>query len=318
MDGEIITLNVPDSVASERIDKVLRKLYPKLSRAQWQRLVRSGHVTIKGAPVRANYKVSGGEIVRIEMPPPEPTEIIPEDIPLDVVYEDEDLIAINKPAGLVMHPATGHLSGTLANAVVFHYPDVLEVGGVRRPGLVHRLDKDTSGVVLVAKNDFALNFMIAQFKAREVQKVYLALVDGHITPERALIDAPLGRNPDERKRMAVIEPGRTATSQPSQTRYELTELYENHSLVTCYPITGRTHQIRVHLAYIGYPIVGDYIYGRRRRTIPISRHFLHAHRITFNRPKDNEEMTLEVPLPEELANCVDNLRAEIAKGTEAG
>lgn len=310
-EGEIITLQLPDDFAGERIDKVLRSMRPKLSRAQWQRLVRSGYVTLKGGPVRANYKVVGGESIRIVMPPPEPTEIIPEDIPLDIVYEDENLIAINKAAGIVMHPATGHLTGTLANAVVYHFPNILEVGGVRRPGLVHRLDKDTSGVVLVAKNDYALNYMIAQFKAREIQKVYLALVDGHISPEKALIDAPLGRNPMERKRMAVIEPGRTATSQPSQTRYELTEMYENHSLVTCYPITGRTHQIRVHLSYIGYPIVGDYVYGRRRRTIPISRHFLHAHRLTFRRPSDDQEMTLEVPLPEELANCVAQLRAAL-------
>lgn len=316
MDGEIIIIQVPQEMAGHRLDKALRILYPELSRSQWQRLVRSGEVTMKGAPVRANYKVVGGETVRAHMPPPEPSDIIPENIPLDLIYEDEDMMAINKPAGLVMHPAVGHLSGTLANAVVYHYPDVLDVGGVRRPGLVHRLDKDTSGVVLVAKNDRALNYLIAQFKARTIKKVYLALVDGHIKPERALIDAPIGRNPDERKRMAVLDPSRTATVQPSQTRYESTELFEDHSLVTCYPITGRTHQIRVHLSYIGFPIVGDYIYGRRRPTIKLGRHFLHAHQITFQRASDEKELTLQAPLPDKLENVLTTLRRQ--GGYEAG
>ncbi|MEM7797566.1 MAG: RluA family pseudouridine synthase [Chloroflexota bacterium] len=308
MNGEIIIIQLPEEMSGYRLDKALRILYPELSRSQWQRLVRSGEVTMKGAPVRANYKVVGGETVRAHMPPPEPSDIIPEDIPLDLIYEDDDMMAINKPAGLVMHPAVGHLSGTLANAVVFHYPDVLDVGGVRRPGLVHRLDKDTSGVVLVAKNDRALNYLISQFKDRTVKKVYMALVDGHISPERALIDAPIGRNPDERKRMAVLEPGRTASVQPSQTRYELTEMFDEHSLVTCYPVTGRTHQIRVHLAYIGYPIVGDYIYGRRRPSIRLGRHFLHASRITFKRASDEMELTLEAPLPANLQQALSTLR----------
>jgi len=209
---------------------------------------------------------------------------------------------------MVMHPAIGHPTGTLANAVVYHWPNVLEIGGERRPGMVHRLDKETSGVVLVAKNDFALNHLIDQFKDRTIKKVYLALVEGHISPKKALIDAPLGRNPVDRKRMAVIEPGRSATSQPSQTRYAITETFEQHSLVTCYPVTGRTHQIRVHLAYIGYPIVGDHIYGRKKKSVPIKRHFLHAKQITFKRPSDNKELTLEAPLAPELEAVLESLR----------
>ncbi|MEM9775914.1 MAG: RluA family pseudouridine synthase [Chloroflexota bacterium] len=310
MEGKILHFNIPPDQSGERLDRILRDLYPEFSRAAWQRLIREGHVTKQGAVVRANYKAAGDEEIRAIIPPPEPTEIIPEDIPLDIIYEDEDLIAVNKPAHLVMHPAVGHPTGTLANAVVYHWPDVLSVGGERRPGMVHRLDKETSGVVLVAKNDRALNYMIAQFKARTTQKVYWALVEGHIKPERALIDAPLGRDPIERKRMAVIEPGRSVTSQPSQTRYELTEKYDEHSLVTCYPVTGRTHQIRVHLAYIGFPIVGDHIYGRKKKTIPIKRHFLHAKQLTFRRPSDDKEMTLEAPLAPELAEVLDTLRKE--------
>ena len=310
MEGKILHFNIPADYAGDRLDRILRDLYPELSRAGWQRLIREGHVTKQGAVVRANYKATGDEEIRVIIPPPEPTEIVPEDIPLDIVYEDEDLIAVNKPAYLVMHPAVGHPTGTLANAVVYHWPDVLSVGGERRPGMVHRLDKETSGVVLVAKNDRALNYMIDQFKARTTKKVYLALVEGHIKPERALIDAPLGRDPVERKRMAVIEPGRSVTSQPSQTRYELTETFANHSLVTCYPVTGRTHQIRVHLAYIGFPIVGDHIYGRKKKSVEIKRHFLHAKQLTFKRPSDGKEMTLEAPLAPELAEILEILRKE--------
>ncbi|MEM8859243.1 MAG: RluA family pseudouridine synthase [Chloroflexota bacterium] len=310
MEGKILHFSIPADQAGERLDRILRDLYPEFSRAAWQRLIREGHVTRQGAVVRANYKAVGGEEVRAIIPPPEPTEIIPEDIPLDVIYEDDDLIAVNKPAYLVMHPAVGHPTGTLANAVVFRWPNVLSVGGERRPGMVHRLDKETSGVVLVAKNDRALNYMIDQFKARTTKKVYSALVEGHIKPERALIDAPLGRDPIERKRMAVIEPGRSVTSQPSQTRYELTEKFVEHSLVTCYPITGRTHQIRVHLSYIGFPIVGDHIYGRKKKSLPLKRHFLHAKQITFKRPSDDKEMTLEAPLASELAELLETLRQQ--------
>ncbi len=308
MQGKILNFTIPADYAGERLDRVLRDLHPTMSRAQWQRLVREGHVTRLGATIKANYKVMGDEEIRALIPPPEPTDLVPENIELDLVYEDDDLIAVNKPAYLVMHPAIGHPTGTLANAVVYHWPDVLSVGGERRPGLVHRLDKETSGIVLVAKNDYALNYLVSQFKARTTKKVYTALVDGRIRPERAMIDAPLGRDPKDRKRMMVIEPGRSATSQPSQTRYELTEQFERHSLVTCYPITGRTHQIRVHLAYTGFPIVGDHIYGRRNKSLEIKRHFLHAKQITFKRPSDEKELTLKAPLAPELETVLEELR----------
>ncbi len=307
--GEALVFSIPQEFIGERVDKVLRQLYPELSRAQWQRLVREGQVTLQGSPIRANYKVIGGESIQALLPPPLPTDIIPEEIPIDIIYEDETMLAINKPAGIVMHPATGHESGTVANAIVYHFPDVLDVGGERRPGLVHRLDKETSGVVLIAKKDQAMQHLVGQFKDREIKKVYLALVEGHIRPESALIDAPIGRDPADRKRMAVIEAGRSLVAQASQTRYELTRAYAEHSLVTCYPVTGRTHQIRVHLAFIGFPIAGDRVYGRRRPTLSLSRHFLHAHQITFRRPLDDQHMTLSVPLPPELQAVLDGLEA---------
>lgn len=305
--GHQLTLMVPSYIVDLRLDKILRDLHPDLSRAQWQRLLRQGQVLIDGQAARANYKVKGGEQIIAVIPPPIDTDLIPENIPLNIVYEDDDMLAIDKPAGIVMHPAVGHPTGTIANAVVYHYPDVLDVGGERRPGLVHRLDKDTSGVVLIAKNDRALNHLVDQFKERTIKKVYLALVEGQIKPEKALIDAPLGRNPADRKRMAVIQPGKNLIAQASQTRYEATEYFDQHSLVTCYPITGRTHQIRVHLAYINYPIVGDRIYGHRKQTLPLKRHFLHAHQIHFRRPHDNEPIDLTVPLPAELQTILDQL-----------
>lgn len=310
MSEKMLTLTVPLEYAGDRIDRVLRELHPDLSRSQWQRLVREKEVAISGQPVRANYKVSGGEIITAVLPPPVASNIEPQDIPLDILYEDDDLMAINKPPHLVMHPAVGNWDNTLANAIIFHRPDVLNVGGQRRPGMVHRLDKNTSGVVLVAKNDYAHNFIVDQFRARTIKKVYKALVDGRVRPEKALIDAPLGRDPENRKRMTVIEPGRNAVSQPSQTHFEVTEMFDKHTLVTCYPITGRTHQIRVHLAYIGYPIVGDYIYGRTKFSVPIKRHFLHAAQISFERPSDHERMTIESPLTEELQKVLKNLRGD--------
>ncbi|MDJ0756114.1 MAG: RluA family pseudouridine synthase [Ardenticatenaceae bacterium] len=303
-----IVLTIPNIIAGMRLDKALRDIHPKLSRAQWQRLIRQGNVYLRDEIVRANYKVSGGEEIVALLPPPTPSDLIPENIPLDVIYEDQDMLAINKAAGIVMHPAVGHESGTVANAIVYHYPHVLDVGGERRPGLVHRLDKNTSGVVLIAKHDRALNHLVGQFKDRTIKKVYLALVDGRIKPEKALIDAPIGRNPADRKRMTVIEPGTHYASQPSKTRYEAREFFANHTLVTCYPITGRTHQIRVHLSFINYPIVGDHIYGRRKPTVNLWRQFLHAHEIHFRRPSDNKPVELKVPLPTELEQVLSQLR----------
>lgn len=298
---------LPPEVAGERLDKALSLAQPDISRAQWQRLIAEGQVTVDNTAAKPKFKVQGGESIMAALPPTAETDLIPEDIPLDILYEDDDLLGINKPAGMVVHPAVGNESGTLVNAVLHYCPDVLDVGGERRPGIIHRLDKETSGVILVAKNDRALAYLQAQFKARTTKKTYLALVEGQIKPERALIDAPIGRDPKQRKRMTVIPENSSATSRPAQTRYDTAVDYNGYTLVACHPLTGRTHQIRVHLAYIGYPIVGDTIYGRRKPSLPLKRHFLHAAALTFRRPSDESEQTIQAPLPPELQAVLDRL-----------
>jgi 23S rRNA pseudouridine1911/1915/1917 synthase len=291
----------------ERLDRALTAALPELSRAQVQRLIKEGHITINGKAVKASYRLEGGEQFRVILPEPVVTALIPEAIPLDIRYEDEDIIVINKPAGMVVHPAPGHERGTLVNAVLAHAPDLPGVGGEKRPGIVHRLDKDTSGLIVVAKHDVALRGVQRQFKQRSVRKVYLALVEGHIQPAEALIDAPIGRDPRQRKRMTVIPPNRSARARPAQTSYQLIDRYGDFSLVACYPLTGRTHQIRVHLAFAGYPIVGDAVYGRRKSTLPLKRHFLHAAELTFRRPLDGESVTFRAELPPELQRVLDDL-----------
>lgn len=310
MNNREIQLTIPAEMSGERLDRALALLYPDLSRAQWQRLIAEELVTVNNTAVKAKLKVVGGEAIMALLPPVAATDLLAEDIPLDILYEDDDLLAINKPAGMVVHPAVGNESGTLVNAVLHYCPDVLDVGGERRPGIVHRLDKETSGVILVAKNDRALTHLQAQFKARTTQKTYLALVEGQIKPDRALIDAPIGRDRKQRKMMAVIPTGSSsAKSRPAQTRYDTAVDYGTHSLVRCYPLTGRTHQIRVHLAYIGYPIIGDTIYGRRKQRLHLDRHFLHAATLTFQRPADDTPQTITAPLPPDLQQILDKLES---------
>lgn len=281
----------------QRLDKALALAYPELSRSQWQQLIREGAVRIAGAPVRPNLRLEGGERVEATLPPVAETEILAQDIPLDILYEDGDILVIDKPPGMVVHPAPGHREGTLVNAVLGYCPDLEGVGGERRPGIVHRLDRGTSGVIVVAKNDRALRHLQRQFKGRTVQKQYLALVDGHIQPPQAVIDAPIGRDPRYRQRMTIIRPGSSARSRKATTYYRLERNFEQHSLVRAEPHTGRTHQIRVHLAFAGYPIVGDTIYGRRKSSLEVPHHCLHAASLTFLRPEDGVELTVEAPLP---------------------
>ena len=306
MSGQRVELTL--AAPGERLDRALAAAMPDLSRAQWQRLIKEGQVTLAGEPAKASLRLEGGERIIAVIPEVEETELIPEVIPLDVRYEDNDILLLNKPAGMVVHPAAGHERGTLVNAVLAYCPDLEGVGGEKRPGIVHRLDKDTSGLILVAKNDRALRHLQAQFKARTVGKVYVALVEGQIRPPAALIDAPIGRDPRQRKKMSVILT-RTGSvrARPAQTRYHTLTVYDDYSLLECELHTGRTHQIRVHLAYIGYPIVGDTVYGRRKQRIPLKRHFLHAAELTFRRPSDNEEVTFRTELPAELQAVLDQL-----------
>ncbi|WP_420627436.1 RluA family pseudouridine synthase [Candidatus Leptofilum sp.] len=291
----------------QRLDKVLTEQLPDLSRTQIQRLLKEGQILVNGRSAKANLKLEGGEEVTITLPEPKETELIPEDIPLDIQYEDDDMLVVNKPAGMVVHPAVGHASGTLVNAVLFHRPDLPGIGGEKRPGIVHRLDKETSGLIAIAKNEGALRHLQAQFKARTVGKQYLALVDGQVQPPSALIDAPIGRDPRQRKKMAVIPYGRSSRSRPAQTQYDTVTAYDDHTLLQCELFTGRTHQIRVHLAYIGNPIVGDKVYGRRKQSIRLKRHFLHAAVLRVKRPSDDEELTLHAELPPELETVLQKL-----------
>lgn len=299
----VLTLDTP----GERLDKALAGKLPAFSRVQIQRLIQEGQVRMGGATVKASMRLAGGERVTVTLPPVEETALIAQEIPLDIQYEDEDLLLINKPAGMVVHPAKGHESGTLVNAVLAHCPDLPGIGGERRPGIVHRLDKDTSGLILVAKNDQALRHLQAQFKKRTVQKVYIALGEGHFKAGQALIDAPIGRDPRNRKRMAVIPPNASDVSRPAQTEVRLLDYYGRYSLLECRPLTGRTHQIRVHLAFAHCPIVGDITYGARKQPLLPDRHFLHAAGLTFKRPSDEKELSFRIALPEALTRILDEI-----------
>ncbi len=255
--------------------------------------------------------MNAGDAIDVIVPPPQDYDVEPEDIPLDVLYEDGDLLVINKPAGMVVHPAAGNWHGTLVNAVLFHSPDLEGVGGMRRPGIVHRLDKDTSGVIVVAKNDAAHRNLQAQFKSREVEKEYLALVYGGMSPERGEINAAIGRDPRDRKRMGVVAAGQ---GRPATTRYETLAAYrmpstgERLSLLACRPLTGRTHQIRVHLAHVNHPIVCDEVYGRRRKLpFTCTRQFLHAHRLRFRLPGSGAIVQISAPLPPDLQAILDRI-----------
>jgi 23S rRNA pseudouridine1911/1915/1917 synthase len=306
MNGQQVELVL--QATGERLDKALADVLKELSRTQCQQLISEGRVAVDGLSPKASMRLEGGERVVVTLPELAETGLRPEPIPLDIRYEDEDCIVVNKAAGMVVHPSSGHEHGTLVHAILAHCPDVIGVGGERRPGIVHRLDKGTSGLILVAKNDRALRHLQAQFKTRTVNKGYLALVEGRIQPSTAIIDAPLGRDPRKRKKMSVIT-SHSARSRPAQTSYSTVSTFEGYTLVACSPHTGRTHQIRVHLAYVGFPIAGDKVYGRRKQRLPLERHFLHAVRLGFRRPADDQELSFEAELPADLQVVLDNLVA---------
>ncbi len=311
--GEIISLTA--DTAGERIDKYLASRLPNRSRAEVQRWIRARLVLVNGEPIKASYRLEAGDGIQIEIPPQESYPVRPESIPLDVRYEDDDLLVVNKPAGMVTHPAPGHMSGTLVNALLHYLPNLEGVGGVERPGIVHRLDKDTSGLLVVAKNDVAHRFLQEQFKGRTVEKRYTALVFGFLTPRRGRIEAPIGRDPRHRQRMAVVSAGKgreAATEYVVMGYYcdERTTRRSPFTLVEVSPKTGRTHQIRVHLAYIGHPIVGDRVYGHRKQPLPLNRHFLHAGHLRFRRPSDGEWVEVQSELPDDLTRALGILSEE--------
>ena len=297
------TFVVPPEEAGERLDRVLADRFPDLSRAQLQRLIRSGAITVNDTVVRPAYRLAPGDRITVTFPE-EPT-VRPEPFPLDIVYEDDHLLVVNKPAGMVVHPAARMVSGTLVNALLAHCPQVADVGGPDRAGIVHRLDRETSGLIVVAKDPETHAALQRQFKRRLVRKTYVALVEGQVHPREGIIEVPIGRDPKDRTRMAVSRTGR-----PAVTQYRVVEFFPQYTLLEVRPHTGRTHQIRVHLAWLGYPVVGDRVYGRRRQTLLPDRHFLHARDLAFTHPVTGEKLALSAPLPPELTAVLNQLRRE--------
>ncbi len=304
MEGEEVAFTVAEENEGDRLDKVIAVRAPELSRTKVQRLIDAGAVTVNGDPCKPAYRVEPGDQVAMVLPEePEPT-VRPEPIPLDVIYEDEHLLVVNKPAGMVVHPAPGHPGGTLVNAVLAHAPEVAGVGRPERAGLIHRLDKETSGLIVVAKDEATLVAMQRQFKRRQVAKTYLALVEGHVQPPEGIVEVPLGRDKRHRQKMAARRDGKKA-----RTMYRVLETFDRHTLLEVHPYTGRMHQVRVHLAWLGYPIVGDAVYGRRRQRLLQERHFLHAAQLCFTHPAAGEQVTFQAPLPVELSAVLEHLQS---------
>ncbi|MHC1785352.1 MAG: RluA family pseudouridine synthase [Anaerolineaceae bacterium] len=290
----------------QRLDHFLVKCLPEFSRSRIQGSIKDGFVTVDQAAVtKAGFTLENGREVEIRIPPSQPTDLIPEEIPLKIIFENEDLILVNKPAGMVVHPAAGHSSGTLVHAALAHAPDMEGIGGEIRPGVVHRLDKDTSGLILIAKNEHTQQALQDQFRLRQVKKTYLALVDGMPPTPKGRVEAPIGRDPSHRKQMAVVTAKR---GREAVTEYFTLEKFPHHTLIEAHPLTGRTHQIRLHMAFLGCPIVGDRVYGFMHPSLPLNRQFLHAARINFVVPGEKETRTFEAPLPEDLSQILDDLR----------
>ena len=275
-----------------RVDKILTSLNEDRSRSQIQSWIADDLVTVTGKVVKANYKCASGDEIQWRIPEVKKLEITPEDIPLDIIYEDDDLLVVNKPRGMVVHPSAGHGSGTLVNALLHHCDDLSGINGVERPGIVHRIDKDTSGLLIVAKNDQAHIHLSEQLARREVERIYIALVHGAIPHETGMIDAPIGRDPKNRQKMAVVDHGKHAV-----THFRVLERFPDYSYIECKLETGRTHQIRVHMNYIGYPLVGDPLYGPRK-TMDLDGQALHAKTVGFTHPRTGEWMQFSSEVPD--------------------
>jgi 23S rRNA pseudouridine1911/1915/1917 synthase len=304
VDDRVVELFFEDE-QPQRLDKFLVTQLPEFSRSRLQALIKQGKVSVDGLPAqKSGQTIDGMARIVVQIPSPQPVEITAERLPLDIIFENKDVMVVNKPAGMVVHPSAGHQSGTLVHAALAHAPDIEGVGGVQRPGIVHRLDKDTSGLILLAKNDAAHQWLQNQFSSRKVEKTYLALVDGTPPTPRGRVEAAIGRDPVNRKRMAVVTPGkgRSATSE-----YTILKKYTDHTFLEVYPITGRTHQIRLHLAFLGCPVVGDRVYGRRHPTLSLKRQFLHAAKLRLRISGEAELREFEAPLPPELMEVLSTL-----------
>lgn len=301
---EPIRLRASEESKNQRLDAFLASSLDGLTRSQAMRLIESGEVAVNGRAVSKSYKLAGGEDVAVTLPEPEPVEAVPQDIPLDVVYEDADVIVVNKPSGMVVHPAPGHPDGTLVNALLYHCAGTLSgIGGALRPGIVHRIDRDTSGLIIAAKNDAAHQYLSAQLADHTLARTYECIVVGALREDRGTVNAPIARHPTDRKRMAVVAGGREAV-----THWEVIARYPGYTHVRCRLETGRTHQIRVHMAYIGHPILGDTVYGAKKEVPGLTGQCLHAVGLRFLHPRTHEVVELSCPLPEEFTRMLQKIR----------
>mgnify|MGYP001431207336 CR=1 FL=1 len=300
---DVVQFHIDEEYDNERIDKVIAALNEDWSRSKVQQWIKDQLVTVNDQHVKANYKCSAGDIVVVRLPEPEPLYVEPEHIPLDIYYEDADVLVVNKPRGMVVHPAPGHMRGTLVNALLAHCHDLSGINGVLRPGIVHRIDKDTSGLLMVAKNDMAHQALVDQLVKKTVTRKYKAIVHGVIPHDYGTIDAPIGRDKRDRKKMTVTE----ENGKEAVTHFRVLERFRQYTFIECQLETGRTHQIRVHMKYIGYPLAGDPQYGPRK-TLPINGQALHAGVLGFNHPRTGEYLEFEAPLPPEFERLLQLLR----------
>ncbi|MBD8035505.1 RluA family pseudouridine synthase [Solibacillus sp. A46] len=297
----VVTLTI-EELAGERIDKALSQMEGSWSRSQIGNWLDEERILVNGVKVKAKYKVRQGDVIEVDVPEVEDLEIVPEDLNLEIVYEDADVLVVNKPRGMVVHPAPGHTSGTLVNGLMHHCKDLSGINGVARPGIVHRIDKDTSGLLMVAKNDVAHEGLVNQLVDKSVTRKYTALVHGHIAHEKGTIDAPIGRDQKDRQKQAVVDKGKHAV-----THFQVIERFGEFTLVECRLETGRTHQIRVHMNYIGFPLAGDPKYGPKK-TIDFGGQVLHAGVLGFIHPVTKEYLEFESPLPEDFKQLIEELR----------
>ncbi len=301
---EYFTVSPENEDSGKRIDLYVSLLRDELSRSQVQKLISEGRVTVNSKSVKSNYRLKKDDIIDIEIPDPEPLEILAEDIKLDILYEDDDIIVINKPQGMVVHPAPGHYSGTVVNALLFHCKGSLSgINGMLRPGIVHRIDMNTSGIIVVSKSDAAHKSLAVQFAKHSISRKYKAIVAGNIKEDSITVDKPIGRNPKDRKKMAVVAGGRRAV-----THFKVMERFGRYTYVEAELETGRTHQIRVHMASIGHPLLGDSVYGSEKQPYKLTGQVLHAALLGFNHPKTGEYMEFESQVPEYFAKLLDRFR----------
>ena len=300
----LVTITIEASQAGDRIDKALSTIQEEWSRSQISNWLTAGGIKVNGEDVKAKYKVREGDVIEVTVPSVEDLEIIAEDLQLEVVYEDADVLVVNKPKGMVVHPAPGHATGTLVNGLMFHCKDLSGINGVARPGIVHRIDKDTSGLLMVAKNDVAHESLVNQLVEKTVTRRYKALVHGHIAHDKGTIDAPIGRDKKDRQKQAIVDEGKHAV-----THFHVLERFGNFTLVECRLETGRTHQIRVHMNYIGFPLAGDPKYGPKK-TIDFDGQVLHAGVLGFTHPVSGEYLEFSAPLPADFEALLEDLRTK--------